>query len=128
MNINLIFSPAPKEHLRYRSGNPALTSPPRTKADPMPLTTPMKPQSRARLILASAALAAAMLVLAGCDKKEAGNEIVIGEYGSLTGATATFGQSSKKGIEMAVDAINQSGGVLGKKLKVLIEDDQGKPE
>jgi len=101
----------------------------------MPLTTPMKPKQRSliaseglrRFALALPA-AAAILALAACDKKDAGNEIVIGEYGSLTGATATFGQSSKRGIEMAVDAINQSGGVLGKKLKVLVEDDQGKPE
>lgn len=72
---------------------------------------------------------AAALALSGCNKKAAeSNEIVIGHYGSLTGATATFGQSAQKGIEMAVDAINQSGGVLGKKLKVLVEDDQGKPE
>ncbi|MDB5104982.1 MAG: branched-chain amino acid transporter, amino acid-binding protein [Fibrobacteres bacterium] len=75
----------------------------------------------------------AMVLLAGlsaCNKKDAGsadNEILIGHYGSLTGATATFGQSAQKGIEMAVDAINASGGVLGKKLKVLVEDDQGNP-
>lgn len=102
----------------------------------MPLMTPMKPKVRfvparfvrARFAFALSGLAVSALALAACDKKDAGNEIVIGEYGSLTGATATFGQSSKKGIEMAVDAINQSGGVLGKKLKVLIEDDQGKPE
>src|SRR5438445_4137281 len=69
--------------------------------------------------------------LSACNKKDSGsadNEILIGHYGSLTGATATFGQSAQKGIEMAVDAINQSGGVLGKKLKVIVEDDQGKPE
>ena len=99
----------------------------------MPLTSPMKPKrphiaSKALRCFALALPAAAIFGLTACDKKDAGNEILIGEYGSLTGATATFGQSSKRGIEMAVDAINQSGGVLGKKLKVLVEDDQGKPE
>jgi branched-chain amino acid transport system substrate-binding protein len=74
-------------------------------------------------------IAVAALAFAGCNKKAAeSNEILVGHYGSLTGATATFGQSAQKGIEMAVDAVNQSGGVLGKKLKVLVEDDQGKPE
>ncbi|MDB5048034.1 MAG: Branched-chain amino acid transporter, amino acid-binding protein [Fibrobacteres bacterium] len=74
---------------------------------------------------------ASFACLSACNKKDAGssdNEILIGHYGSLTGATATFGQSAQKGIEMAVDAINESGGVLGKKLKVIVEDDQGKPE
>ena len=71
-----------------------------------------------------------ILGLSACNKKTADagdNEILIGHYGSLTGATATFGQSSQKGIEMAVEAINASGGVLGKKLRVIVEDDQGNP-
>jgi branched-chain amino acid transport system substrate-binding protein len=56
------------------------------------------------------------------------NEIVVGEYGSLTGTTATFGISTKNGIDMAVDEVNKAGGVLGKKIRMIIEDDQGKPE
>ncbi len=98
----------------------------------MPNKSPMKQHARARY--ASAWIAAAIALSAGviltaCNKKAAeSDEIIIGHYGSLTGATATFGQSAQKGIEMAVDAVNQSGGVLGKKLKLLVEDDQGKPE
>src|SRR5215208_5942009 len=38
------------------------------------------------------------------------SEILIGEYGSLTGTTATFGISSKNGIDMAVDSVNRAGG------------------
>jgi branched-chain amino acid transport system substrate-binding protein len=55
-------------------------------------------------------------------------EIIIGEFGSLTGTTATFGISTKNGIDMAVEAVNQSGGLLGKKVRVIVEDDQGRPE
>ena len=55
-------------------------------------------------------------------------EIVIGEYGSLTGEDATFGTSTKNGIEIAVDEVNAAGGLLGKKVRVIVEDDQGKPE
>jgi branched-chain amino acid transport system substrate-binding protein len=55
-------------------------------------------------------------------------EIVIGEYGSLTGEDATFGTSTKNGIEIAVDEINAAGGLLGKKVRVIVEDDQGKAE
>src|SRR4030067_3035240 len=54
--------------------------------------------------------------------------IKIGEYGSLTGTTATFGISTRNGIDMAVAKVNQEGGLLGKKVVVIVEDDQGKPE
>lgn len=58
----------------------------------------------------------------------AGGEIVVGEYGSLTGTEATFGQSTHNAIMLAVDEINASGGVGGRKIKVLTEDDQSKAE
>lgn len=56
------------------------------------------------------------------------NKIVIGNYGSLTGTTATFGISCKNGIEMAAEKTNARGGVLSKQLKVIYEDTQGKAE
>src|SRR4030095_5271185 len=55
-------------------------------------------------------------------------EIVIGEFGSLTGTTATCGTATKNGIDIAVDEVNKAGGLLGKKVRVIVEDDQGKPE
>jgi branched-chain amino acid transport system substrate-binding protein len=64
--------------------------------------------------------------LFSCAKKT--EEIRIGEFGSLTGTTATFGISTKNGIDLAVDEINSAGGIEGKPLKVTVEDDQGKPE
>jgi len=69
---------------------------------------------------------AAFLALQSCAKREA--EIKVGEYGSLTGSTATFGISSKNGIELFVDNLNASGGIGGKKIHVLVEDDQSRPE
>src|SRR5262245_35256852 len=68
------------------------------------------------------------LGLVSCKGNEPSNEIVIGEYGSLTGDTATFGISTKNGIEMAADELNKAGGLLGKTVRVVVEDDQGKPE
>ena len=55
-------------------------------------------------------------------------EILVGEYGSLTGGIATFGISTQNGSQMAFDEINGAGGVLGQKIKLLVEDDQSKPE
>lgn len=68
------------------------------------------------------------IILSGCGQKQNENEILVGAYLSLTGTTATFGTSSLKGIQMAVDEVNASGGVLGKQIKLLTEDTQSKPE
>src|SRR5688572_23590634 len=68
--------------------------------------------------------------LTACGDQGAGesDEIVIGEYGSLTGTTATFGISTKNGVDMAIEKVNAAGGVLGKQVRVIVEDDQGRPE
>ncbi len=77
-------------------------------------------------------LSVCLLALAfGCSGGGSGtdaNVIPVGEYSSLTGTTATFGQSTHRGVEMAVQETNASGGVLGKQVKLLTEDTQSKPE
>lgn len=87
-------------------------------------------------------IAALSIVLLGCHPKGeqaggggttatrggGGNEILVGEYGSLTGPQATFGQSTHNGIMMAVDEINAKGGIKGRKIRVITEDDQSKQE
>jgi branched-chain amino acid transport system substrate-binding protein len=87
------------------------------------------------LILIS--LAVLSFGLLGCPPKENGGntttaagsgDILVGEYGSMTGAQATFGQSTHNGIMMAADEINAAGGINGRKIKVLSEDDQSKQE
>ena len=54
--------------------------------------------------------------------------IRIGQFGSMTGGEATFGQSTDKGVRLAIEAKNAAGGIKGKKIVLLTEDDQGKPE
>ena len=54
--------------------------------------------------------------------------IKIGQFVSLSGNTATFGQSTDKGVQLALGEINAAGGVLGKQVKVITEDTQSKPE
>src|SRR5688500_3365581 len=62
------------------------------------------------------------------SSNDTGDTIRVGVYGDLTGQTSSFGQSTKNGIELAVDEINAAGGVNGKKIQLIIEDDQGRPE
>ncbi len=68
------------------------------------------------------------LGIPGCKKKPGqqsnSNEIVIGEYASLTGGTADFGKSSHQGLLLAIDQINAKGGLLGKQLRLVTLDDR----
>jgi branched-chain amino acid transport system substrate-binding protein len=57
----------------------------------------------------------------------ADQEILIAVAGPMTGKEATFGAQFKAGAEAAVADINAKGGVLGKKLKLMIGDDQCDP-
>lgn len=55
-------------------------------------------------------------------------EIPIGVYAAQSGSEAAFGQATVSGVKLAAEEINGSGGVLGRKIRLVIEDDQGKPE
>lgn len=78
------------------------------------------------------ALALAAAVLTGCagGGSQKQDELVIGVYGSLTGGDATFGQSTKNGVEVALkELVDAKGGKIGGlPVRVVTEDDQGKAE
>lgn len=57
-----------------------------------------------------------------------GGAIKVGLYGSLTGSQSTFGQSTEKGVKLAVDKINAAGGVNGRKIEIVSYDSMGKPQ
>jgi branched-chain amino acid transport system substrate-binding protein len=50
-------------------------------------------------------------------------EILIGLAGPMTGDNASFGNQLRTGAETAIEDINNSGGVLGQKLTLIVEDD-----
>jgi branched-chain amino acid transport system substrate-binding protein len=56
----------------------------------------------------------------------AAEPIKIGEYASLTGKEAGFGQTSHHGVVLALEEINAAGGVLGRPLELAYEDNQTK--
>lgn len=53
--------------------------------------------------------------------------IKIGASISLTGVAARFGEMSKMGIDLAVEEINSNGGINGRLVEVVIEDDETNP-
>src|SRR5689334_10723162 len=70
----------------------------------------------------------------GCDTKSVPNaeaaaaSFRVGAYLSLSGPETQFGVDTKEGIELAVDEVNKAGGVKGKPIKVLFEDDKSNPQ
>ncbi len=64
------------------------------------------------------------ILTAGCSRDVKKDEIVIGVFASLTGKYSHYGISSKNGIELAVEQANTAGGVLGRRIRLAIEDDR----
>jgi len=62
------------------------------------------------------------------DLQAAEKPIIIGFIHSMSGAMSMYGISSEAGAKIAIDEINSSGGILGRKLKLITRDDKLNPE
>jgi branched-chain amino acid transport system substrate-binding protein len=60
----------------------------------------------------------------GASQATGPESINVGEFASMSGGNASFGQSSHKGTALAVDEINAAGGLLGKQINLITEDDR----
>ena len=58
----------------------------------------------------------------------AADTIKVGIVLPLTGPQAKFGEIEKQSFDMALEEINSSGGIKGKNLELIMEDDTGRPE
>jgi branched-chain amino acid transport system substrate-binding protein len=65
--------------------------------------------------------------LLGCSKGS-GNSITIGGIFPLSGSVAVYGVECKNGIDLAIEEINSAGGINGKQVTLLSEDDEGNPD
>jgi len=70
-------------------------------------------------------IAAIACISCGGEKAPEDQGIKVGFYGALTGPTATFALSGRNGATIAVEQIDAAGGVLGKRIVLLSEDDRG---
>ena len=73
-------------------------------------------------------VAAAVLSAAVAAPAQAEDTIKIGVPGAHTGDLATYGVPSLNAAKIVVAKVNANGGVLGKKIELIAEDDQCKPE
>ena len=75
--------------------------------------------------LISLTIIATLLAAISCQPSGGGGDKVrIGVFMSLTGDTANFGISSTNGIKMAADEVNATGGINGKQIELLVQDDR----
>ena len=75
-----------------------------------------------RILIASLVIAG---LLSACQPQNGGGDKVrVGVFMSTTGSTANFGISSVNGIKMAADEINKAGGINGKQVELLVQDDR----
>lgn len=85
-------------------------------------------RSRFLSVLGSRLLGACTLsVAAATAALAAGSEpIKIGQYGAFSGKEAAFGSAARKGVMLAFDEVNAAGGLLGRSLELIAEDNQSK--
>ena len=84
--------------------------------------------SIASALIATLASAAYLSTPAYAQSPTTANTLKIGLIGPFTGGSADFGVPMRNGIQQAVDEINAVGGYLGRKLELVVKDDQGNPD
>ncbi|NLM00674.1 MAG: ABC transporter substrate-binding protein [Treponema sp.] len=78
-------------------------------------------------IVLSIFMVVGLLFVFGCTKKTS-DTILIGGIYPLSGPVAVYGVEARNGMEMAIKEINAAGGINGKQVVMIAEDDEGNPE
>ena len=85
----------------------------------------MKLNALAKLFAAAVILAGSIFSFTACNNS---NTIKVGVYGPLSLGSAPMGTSARNGAMLAADEINAAGGVNGKKIELIVRDDEAKNE
>ncbi len=93
------------------------------------MTTANKAVARRSLLkVAGAACVTTALPLATRAEAQTADPVKIGVIIGLTGAAAVAGNDSYRAMQIAMDEVNAAGGVLGRPIKLIAEDDEGRPK
>src|SRR3954467_11501562 len=89
----------------------------------------MKMSKRQALFVLAATFVLAVTDVAFAQKVDGvtDTEVLIGAHGPLTGPAAYIGLGARSGLQLAIDEVNAKGGIHGRKLRVLFEDDAFSP-
>ena len=86
----------------------------------------------ARILLAVALLVTVFATACHPDREaqttDTTSDIPVGVYAALTGDQAAFGNATVQGVKLAAEEINAAGGVLGRQIRLVIDDDQSRPD
>ena len=86
-----------------------------------------KPRFTRRAVLAGAGAAVALPNIWTSAQAQAAGAIKIGLPAALTGPLGTVGQQGKRAAEFYAKVQNAKGGILGRKIELVIEDTAGNP-
>jgi branched-chain amino acid transport system substrate-binding protein len=79
-------------------------------------------------VVAAAALCVASLASQAQSQGVSKNEILVGSIQDLSGPIAAFGKAVRQGMLLRVEEANEQGGIHGRKLKLIVEDDGYDPK
>lgn len=74
------------------------------------------------------AIVLAVILIIGFFQKTNEEEIKIGFISILSGPAASYGETEKAGLDIAIEEINTAGGIKGRPVRIIYEDDEGLPE
>src|SRR5215216_5591311 len=77
-----------------------------------------------RFLLSLILIGSLLIAFACTNQGGGGDKVKIGAFMSLRGTTAQFGISSTNGIKMAAEEVNDAGGINGKQIELLVQDDR----
>lgn len=81
-----------------------------------------------RYVLLTLVSCSLFIFVAACQKQPETKPIRIGAILPLTGDGALYGQQTRAGMDFALDEINGGGGIKGRKVQIIYEDDQLEPK
>src|SRR3954453_13891627 len=87
----------------------------------------MSMRRMSRLWAAAAIVAAVTAPASAQQPGVTADSIKIGSFGALTGPGYLYGKLPMEGVEVVFDEVNAAGGIHGRKLQLVREDDRGDP-
>lgn len=67
-------------------------------------------------------MALLMVIFSSCNNTKDGDTVKIGAILGLTGNSGSLGEDTRNGIQLAIDEQNEKGGLLSKKIELVVED------